>query len=460
MATHDADAGTGGLDASIMFETERDENVGDAFNGTFGFTNNYYNIKASAADLLALSTVIAVGNCGGPKIPFRVGRVDATEAGPLGVPKPDQDVDTHIQIFAKAGFNTSDMITMVACGHTLGGVHGKDFPEITFNDTETNFVKFEGNNSFSNFDNTVVTEYLGGNPPNPLVTGKNETNNSDKRVFGADNNATMHSLSDPSVFQSSCQDILARMIDTVPSNVALTEPLDPILIKPYIQTFSLVNATHLTLTGRIRVRTDWDSYTDQSVHLTYNPRTAPAQNATLNTTIPTTRATFQGGTSSGIFGEVFAWHEFSATLPTSSSITGFTVTVTRGSTGESTTYDNAGSTNGYALDDTLLYQSAQSCRDVGTTTITAAVRKDFLARGAKVAVEMVNRVPRQGVYVPALEVEPWGAETVKEVGEWVIVQAKGELTMESLSTTFDVVAGEKRVEFQRTNVLGEECAAL
>lgn len=107
MSTHDAAAGTGGLDASIMFETERDENVGDAFNGTFGFTNNYYNIRASQADLIALSTVVAVGSCGGPRIPFRVGRVDATEAGPLGVPKPDQDIDTHKQIFAKAGFNTS-----------------------------------------------------------------------------------------------------------------------------------------------------------------------------------------------------------------------------------------------------------------------------------------------------------------------------------------------------------------
>lgn len=108
MATHDVATGTGGLDASILFETDREENVGDAFNGTFGFLSNYYNIRTSASDLLALSVVVAAGHCGGQQIPLRAGRVDATEAGPLGVPKPDQDIETHTRIFAKAGFNTSE----------------------------------------------------------------------------------------------------------------------------------------------------------------------------------------------------------------------------------------------------------------------------------------------------------------------------------------------------------------
>ena len=106
MATFDKATGVGGLDASIQFETDRAENTGDAFNGTLGFTNNYYSIRTSAADLVALSTVLAIGNCGGPKIPLRVGRVDATEGGALGVPEPQQDLDTHKQMFAKAGFST------------------------------------------------------------------------------------------------------------------------------------------------------------------------------------------------------------------------------------------------------------------------------------------------------------------------------------------------------------------
>jgi catalase (peroxidase I) len=105
-ATFDKATGTGGLDASLQFETNRPENVGPAFNGTFGFTNNYYTVRRSAADLLALSTVLAVGNCGGPKIPLRVGRVDATKAGPPGVPQPQEDLETLQMRFAKAGFNT------------------------------------------------------------------------------------------------------------------------------------------------------------------------------------------------------------------------------------------------------------------------------------------------------------------------------------------------------------------
>ncbi|KZV65813.1 class II peroxidase [Peniophora sp. CONT] len=479
MATHDAAAGTGGLDASIMFETERDENVGDAFNGTFGFTNNYYNIRASAADLIALSTVVAVGSCNGPKIPFRVGRIDATEAGPLGVPKPDQDIDTHTQIFAKAGFNTSDMITMVACGHTLGGVHGKDFPEITFNSSETDFEHFESGDGFKTFDNAVVTEYLGGGKSNLLATGANATTNSDARVFNADKNATMESLADPATFQAQCAAILARMIDTVPASVTLTDPLAPTPIKPYISSFALVNASHVELSGRIRILTDFDTYDDQVVHLTYVPARASDNSTSLNTTITTTRATFQLGTTSGIFtGETFAWHEFDVVLPAASSIKGFNVTVTRISTGEAVTYDNAGSPVGYAIDDALLYLDKQSCKTVPAgadpttsflrdVTLTAAVRKEVLAvEGTKVGADVVQKVARQGVNVAALVVERWEEATDvdrKDVGDWVVVQVKGQLEGDSLSTTFDLVVGEgedeRRVEFQKTGPLTEECGS-
>lgn len=100
------------LEASIQFETDRAENAGDAFNATFGFTNNYYSIRTSAADLIALSTVLAVGNCSGPKILLRVGRIDAKEGSPLGVPEPQQDPDTHKKLFAKSGFNTGERIIL------------------------------------------------------------------------------------------------------------------------------------------------------------------------------------------------------------------------------------------------------------------------------------------------------------------------------------------------------------
>lgn len=341
---------------------------------------------------------------------------------------------------------------MVACGHTMGGVHGKTFPEITENNTESNVVHFDSTES--KFYSTVATEYLDGTTQNPLVVAHNDTLNSDKRIFGADNNVTMKALaSDPKTFQSMCADIFERMIDTVPSTVTLTEPLEPIPLKPYITSFSLTNASHITLTGRIRLLTADDRYDDERVTLTYTPRSAPAGNSTLNTTIVTSPATFQLGTSAGIFGELFKWHEFSVALPTSTSIKSFTATVTRISTGAITTYDNAG--RGFPLDDTVLYQDRQSCRVGNNATIVAAVRKSV---DAPVVAKVARKYAKQGTIVPAIEVEEWKGEAGEQVGYWTLVTIKGTQQPESWSTHFDIVAGESSVEYQNTDSLGGLCA--
>lgn len=72
------------------------------------------------ADMIALGTVIAVGACSGPLIPFKGGRVDATEGGALGVPEQFGTLETHLEQFARAGLNQVEMIELVACGHTIG----------------------------------------------------------------------------------------------------------------------------------------------------------------------------------------------------------------------------------------------------------------------------------------------------------------------------------------------------
>jgi hypothetical protein len=134
MATADVVAGTGGIDGSIGFETDRQENKGAAFNNSIQLFFEGSQIPGiSMSDLIALGAVVAVRSCGGSKmsIPLRVGRVDATEAGPLGVPEPQEDLDTHIADFKRQGFNMTEMIGLVACGHTIGGVHQEDFPDIT-----------------------------------------------------------------------------------------------------------------------------------------------------------------------------------------------------------------------------------------------------------------------------------------------------------------------------------------
>lgn len=132
MATADVDAGTGGIDASIGFEVNRDENVGIGFNETLTNLIAFLTPRSSMADLIALGALFAANGCsdGSVEIPFRAGRVDATGPGPSGVPRPEQPLDEHVSSFKKQGFTPQEMIGLVACGHTLGGVHGVDFPEI------------------------------------------------------------------------------------------------------------------------------------------------------------------------------------------------------------------------------------------------------------------------------------------------------------------------------------------
>jgi hypothetical protein len=47
---------------------------------------------------------------GGDYIPFRGGRIDATEAGPPGVPQPQDTLASHKATFARQGFTAEEMI--------------------------------------------------------------------------------------------------------------------------------------------------------------------------------------------------------------------------------------------------------------------------------------------------------------------------------------------------------------
>lgn len=465
MATHDANAGTGGLDASIFFELDRPENPGGAFNNTFDFFSGFYSARASASDLLAMSVAVASFACGGAKMPFRAGRIDAQEAGPSGVPEPSTDLKTTQDTFTKAGFSTSDMIAMVACGHSLGGVHSTDFPEIVGveadpnNDTVAHF-----DTEFADFDNGVVTEYLNGTTKNPLVAGTNDTLNSDKRIFSADGNATMTKLADPATFQTMCADILTRMIDTVPASVNLTEPIEATDIKPYISGLSLNADGKLDFSGRIRVRTSSGSGRDAqdlAVQLSYADGKG---NNNGSAVIPTTMATFQGGSTSGLWGENFKWFEFSTTLSADTGISKFYIDVTKPSTSEKVTYDNAGS--GYPMSDALLYEEAQSCLDVNTQadgkfplSVVALVRKDLAPASGALTLELVHKVARQGVVVPELVTKAFAFEpTGEDRGLWSVYKASAQLEVDSWSTSFDIkLAGDEALEvaFQKTGSLTE-----
>ncbi|KAE9405937.1 heme peroxidase [Gymnopus androsaceus JB14] len=223
MSTHNVDDGTGGLDASIMYELDMPQNVGEGmalslqdFNG-FGIVTPFFGM----ADVIALGAVFAVVGCGGPVIPYSAGRIDASTAGPPTVPQPQQNLTTHIELFRQQGFNETEMIALVACGHTLGGVRQVDFPLIV-TDTSTDVDTFDTTPAY---DNTIVSQYLQNTTQDVLVVGPNVTTQSDLRIFSSDGNVTMQSLLSSDTFSDTCAALLQRMINTVPSTVNLTDPI-------------------------------------------------------------------------------------------------------------------------------------------------------------------------------------------------------------------------------------------
>ncbi|KAI1330774.1 heme peroxidase [Xylariaceae sp. FL0255] len=258
--TADVQAGTGGIDASIGFETGRAENIGSAFNDSFTFWQPFVNEYVPMADLIALGTVMSVNLCGGKYIPFRPGRVDALAADPTtGVPEPDTSLDETLAEFSRAGFNQVDAIGLTACGHTLGSVHHTGFPTVADNSTlsATNTaggINFDSTRAV--FDPLVVHEYIDGTGQRggTLVTSFNVSSQSEFRLYESDGNATMQSLYDQGDgFIDTCVNLLGRMLDTVPEGVTLLEAIQPMLIKPINVTWDVSEDNQLMLSGRIRV---------------------------------------------------------------------------------------------------------------------------------------------------------------------------------------------------------------
>ncbi|KAJ7191162.1 heme peroxidase [Mycena haematopus] len=319
VATYNSTDGTGGLDASIRFAEEqaRAENTGNGFANTLGVVFAEVNRYVSMADTIALGAVIAIENCGGPEIAFRGGRIDAAESNAPGVPQPEQSLDSHIAAFSRQGFTQTEMIGLVACGHTFGGVQHGFFPDIVDElnlptDTE-DVAHFDS--TFVHFDNNIATEYISGATQNPLVIGFNDTTNSDRRIFGSDGNQTMLSFANSlDHFTSTCADLYARMLDTVPSGVQLTEVIEPLPVKPANVKLTLDGDT-LQLWGILRL---WNTTADptRTVQVVWQDHYGGSGNSSL---------TFVG-TSSSTGGKYSAtWYWFNPTLRFGS-ITGLNAT--------------------------------------------------------------------------------------------------------------------------------------
>lgn len=279
--TANVTAGTGGIDASIGFETLREENSGSAMNDSLSFFRPYVSAKISTADLIALSVTMSVGNCGGPQIPVRGGRIDATQGGGTGVPAPDTDLELTLLYFSRAGFNQVDAIALTACGHTIGNVHHGGFPTVVGIEAVNNETNTGGGIHFDStvdvFDALVLTEYLNGtgNRGGPLVTSFNISSRSDLRLYESDNNTTMIKLAEQGQgFLNTCSNLLQRMIETVPKGVVLSDVIKPISLKPINTTLDFDASGNLIFTGSIRTLTSLAS-APSSIQLAL-PNSSPA----------------------------------------------------------------------------------------------------------------------------------------------------------------------------------------
>ncbi|KAI1438727.1 heme peroxidase [Xylaria sp. CBS 124048] len=365
----------GGMDGSLQFELASLDNIGSAFNSTLRFMADYYTSKSSVADLLALGVYYAVRSCGGPAVPIAAGRIDAKAGGPIGVPLPQNSAFTFLQQFERMGFNQTEMIQAVACGHSIGGVHDTNFPQIVpLGSTADGEAPTDS--TVDVFDNKVVTEYISGNTSNPLVVGPSikATRNSDFKVFNSDGNVTVAGMADTETYNSICARVLRKMIEVVPDGVVLTDPIEPYAVKPVDMQLTLnPGASTLQLSGVIRVRTtDFGSDAPKSVLLTYKDRNG---GNTCGQSGCTYTADLLGATQG--FDDTFVWFPINAQIPASSGISSFTLAVNMNS-GISTVYDNNG--NSYPMKDDIFVQKPQSCLLDGNLTVMAAVRNDLTAQ--------------------------------------------------------------------------------
>ncbi|POS79507.1 hypothetical protein DHEL01_v202090 [Diaporthe helianthi] len=393
MATANTFFGIGGIDASLMYELKNGENLGPGLNTSLITYADFFSPRSTMSDLIALGASLATRVCGGPVVPVRGGRIDATSAGSPGVPQPQNAISTFINQFSRMGFTQAEMIGLVACGHTIGGVHSTEFPVLVPAGTATN-NESALDSTPDVFDNKVVTEYLDGTTKNPLVVGPSVAakQNADFVVYNSDKNVTMKTLASPTTFASTCASLLQRMIDVVPSGVALSDPILPYAVKPVgLQLTMNGGGASLQLGGSIRVRTTGLAQAVSGVTLAYKDRSGASCDSC---TISATRQASGSGVD-----DTFGYFPLDADIAVESGISSFTITL-EFADGTTKLYDNNG--NAYPISDAVILQRPQSCllQGPGSLSVSALVLSD---RAAPVSLGIQYQTPQSGIAGPRLQ---------------------------------------------------------
>ncbi|KAJ0388108.1 hypothetical protein COL922a_000739 [Colletotrichum nupharicola] len=459
MAPANVYRGTGGMDASLQYELGSSDNTGPGFGTTMTFMAPYLTRKSSMSDLIALGVYTSVLSCKGPSVAIRAGRIDATEPNDSGaVPTPGDSTPVFLNRFVRMGFSTADMIQMTACGHTIGGVHSADHPDIVPAGQFTNEVATFDTTDAA-FDPKVITEYLAGTTQNPLVNvpGTQKGKNSDFRVFNADNNATVKAMTDATVFNNVCKAIFERMVNVVPSGVTLSDPIQPYQVKPVQMQLTLADVSTLSLTGVIRVRTT-NFPLSNIASLTINYKNRNGGNVCGSGACAFT-ITVSGASTN--LEESFAWftlmqnQQNGVRIPVSSGISSFTVTINMND-GSTKFFENNG--NGYPMQDGIFLQTDQSCltQSNGSATFVAAVRNDRISQ--PVSVNVWYKIKRTTSVVPLLSNMTLAMTQGACQGGYtfftVTTTIPGGVSVES---TMDLISGDMVDSFKKANTVGGTC---
>ncbi|SPN98936.1 related to beta-1,3 exoglucanase precursor [Cephalotrichum gorgonifer] len=432
VAPANVSSGIGGLDASLQYELENGENGGSAFETTLRFMSPFVNKKTSLADLIALGVYTSVRSCGGPAIPVRHGRVDATSMGPRGVPRVQDSVSIFKQQFHRMGFSAAEMVQLVACGHTIGGVHSSTNPDIVPLGTTPLDVR-PLDSTPAVFDRKIVADYLDGTSENPLIRGPAVALNqhSDFRIFNSDSNQTVSAMDGTAAFHHICRNVLGRMIDVIPAHVRLTAPIEPY---------------------NIRVRTTQIPLEDiSSLTVTYHNRLGrPDCGGPCSFTVG--REGVENGTG---FDDTFAFFPISRDIPASSGISSFTVSINKRN-GSSMYYDNNGKS--YPMQDGIVIQKRQSClrEKKGILKLSVAVRSDIKVR--PITASIAYKTPQKDSPVPLLKEMYVGLYEGKSRGNYTLFSGKiaipGGLSSESM---VDIIGGTYKEGFRHVDEVGESC---
>ncbi|KAJ2927594.1 hypothetical protein H1R20_g9501, partial [Candolleomyces eurysporus] len=278
-------------------------------------------------------------------------------------------------MFQRQGFSPEDMIGLIACGHTIGGVRSSDHPDIVPPGTDPEVPNFELFDSTPRqFDSAVVTEFLEGKSVNALVTTPNVTLQADRRIFESDGGATMRRLADPQVFNSTCGSLLERMLDLVPAGVSLEE-VSLLTVKASdalltIERGQLVFKVALRLLQPIGTSVN----SKRVVTLLWCDRYGSAKGCDghAKSSLPASKAADQPDVSPVTMrmGYYFAHYRFVVPINPDESISQFWFTVDEADGTTPTTYDNNG--NAYPVDqDNVLYVAEKGSVSLSGTTSTS-----------------------------------------------------------------------------------------